>query len=144
MAERAGDPVALARIQANAGILAVLGDGAQPASGGVGPWSPDGYVMRTHPDVGEAMGKAAREDVVLVFGIATLVSPAGVIYAVGQGTGGVWVRAADELEHAGALARPGVERAGLHPWLAVSAWRDDLSTWLHAARAGADRGLADA
>ena len=103
MAERPGDPDALGRIPVNRAIVERLRAGAEISAAGVGPWSPDGYVMRTHPDLTEVIDACAPDDLQMVLGMATLVGPAGVIYAVGLGTSGLWLRMAPDRAPAGAL-----------------------------------------
>lgn len=134
MAERSGDPEALGRVAANRAVLARIADGAERAPGGVGPWSPDGWVMRTHPDLTEAVAAVAPGDLRMVHGVATMVDAAGRIYAVAWGTGGVWLRvpsgpARDDATGEGSDATP-VE--GLPGWVRVDAWRVALETWVRA------------
>jgi hypothetical protein len=135
MAERAGDPVALGRVVANQAVLARVAEGARPADG-IGPWSPDGWVMRTHPDLTEALERAAPDHLRLVQGIASLVDDADRVYAVGWGTGGVWLRvpsgpAFDDAVGGGQA----VTVDGLDGWLAIEAWRVDLGQWVRASAA---------
>jgi hypothetical protein len=125
--------VALGRVAANRAVLARLAEGAQRSSGGVGPWSPDGWVMRTHPDLTEHVEGAAPDDLRMVYGIACLVDPADRIYAVALGTGSLWLRvpsgpAYDDAVEGGS-ARP-VD--GLGGWVEVDAWRVDIGPWVRA------------
>jgi hypothetical protein len=134
--ERAGDIEALGRVAANAGILAVLADGAQRSADGSGPWSPDGYVMRTHPDLtevlagfGEYLPDGAPR---YVYGIPTLVHPSGVLYAVASSMSHVYLRLGTgpiRAEVAGAGGEP-IDAAG-DDWLVVRIWDADqpTSTW---------------
>jgi hypothetical protein len=136
MAERPGDPVALGGVGANGPVLGRLADGAQRSSGGVGPWSPDGWVMRTHPDLTEAVEGAARDDLRMVYGVACLVDAADRIYAVAWGTGALWLRipsgpAYDDAV-GGGTARP-VD--GLPGWLAIDPWRSDVAPWIRSSAA---------
>jgi hypothetical protein len=135
MAERAGDPVALGRVTANRAVLARLADGAERSHDGAGPWSPDGWVMRTHPDLSEAIEKAAPDDLRLVHGVATLVDGADRIYAVGWGTGGVWLRVPSGPAFDDAVGGDATAVEGLAGWVVVDAWRVDLGQWVRASAA---------
>ena len=89
---RRGAAEALGRVAANTAVLARIADGAERSADGVGPWSPDGWVMRTHPDLTEALERASPDDLRMIVGVAALVDPADRIYAVGRGTSSVWLR----------------------------------------------------
>ncbi len=141
MAEVPGDPERLQLVAANRDVLARLADGAARASDGDGPWSPDGWVMRTHPDVTEALESAARGDVRMVYGIPTLVDAADRIYAVGLGTGRLWLRVPPGRALNAAVARGEAEPVeGLAGWTQVDAWRTDWQALARAASASADHG----
>jgi hypothetical protein len=135
MAERAGDPVALGRVTANREVLARLADGAERSRDGVGPWSPDGWEMRTHPDLTEALEQSAADDLRVVYGVATLVDDAQRIYAVGWGTGGVWLRVPSGPAFDDAVGGDATAVEGLAGWVAVDAWRVDLGQWVRASAA---------
>jgi hypothetical protein len=133
VAEPPGDPEALGRLAVNRAVLAVLREGAERNADGVGAWSPDGYVMRTHPDLTEVLGRSAPDDLRMVFGVATLVTAEGIIYAIGRGTSGVWLRIPSGPAHDDALRADEVSPVeGLSGWVHLRAWRDDLGTWLRA------------
>jgi hypothetical protein len=135
MAERAGDPHALGRVAANAAVLARIADGAERSADGVGPWSPDGWLMRTHPDLTEALESAAPDDLRMVHGMATLVDAADRIYAVGLGTGSVWLRIASGPAYDDAVGGEARPVTGLASWVEVDAWRVDLAAWVRASAA---------
>lgn len=144
MAQRPGDPVALARVAANRSVLDQLLVGAERSAGGVGPWSPDGWVMRTHPDLTEVIEACAPDDLRIVLGVATLVTSGGVIYAVGRGTSGVWLRFPPGQERDDALAGEGIAPVEeLADFVHLRAWDRDLAPWVRASAALA-RGLGDA
>jgi hypothetical protein len=133
MAERPGDPEALGRVAANRAVLTAMAEGAERSSDGVGPWSPDGWVMRTHPDFSEVVGMVAPDDLRIVHGITTLVDAAVRIYAVAWGTGYLWLRvpsgpAFDDAVGGGTAT----EVDGLPGWVVVDGWRVDLATWIRA------------
>jgi hypothetical protein len=134
--ERAGDIEALGRVAANAGILAVLAAGAQPSTGGPGPWSPDGHVMRTHPDLTEVLAGFGEYlpdgEPTYVYGMATLVHPSGVLYAVASSMSHVYLRLGPgpiRAEVAAAGGEP-LDAAG-EDWLVVRIWdaEQPTSTW---------------
>jgi hypothetical protein len=136
MSERAGDPDALGRLAANRAVLERIADGAERAADGVSTWSPDGWVMRTHPDLTEALESVAPDDLQMVDGVATLVDAQERIYAVAWGTSGVWLRVPSGPAYDDAVAGPdaaGVE--DLPGWIKVDAWRVDLPTWVRASAA---------
>jgi hypothetical protein len=136
MAQRPGDPVALANVAVNRTLLEQLLVGAERASGGVGPWSSDGWVMRTHPDLTEVIEACAPDDLRIVLGVSTLATSRGVVYAVGRGTGELWLRIPAGPERDEALATDGVDAAdGLADFVTLRAWRDDLAPWVR--RSGA-------
>ena len=135
VAEPAGDPTLLRRIRANRPILDHLAKDALQASDGVTVWSPDGWVMRTHPDVTEALEAAGRPlglRLLMVFGMATLVGDRDRIVAVGAGTGYVWLPVPDGPGHDRALEAGAHAVAGLRDWVQVDLWRPDLADWLRA------------
>jgi hypothetical protein len=136
MAERPGDPETLGRVADNAAVLAQLADGARRSSGGVGPWSPDGWVMRTHPDVTEYVERAAPDDLRMVYGVACLVDAADRIYAAGWGTSSLWLRVPSGSAYddavAGGTAKPIDELPG---WVAIDVWRTDHASWIRASAA---------
>jgi hypothetical protein len=123
-------------VAANAGVLAQLAYGAQRSSGGVGPWSPDGWVMRTHPDFTEYVERAAPDDLRMVYGIASLVDATDRIYAVAWGTGSLWLRVPSASAYddavAGGTAKPVDELPG---WVAIDVWRSDHASWIRASAA---------
>ena len=129
MAETPGDPVALGLVAANARILAALAEDASRASDGVTVWSPDGYVMRTHPDLIEAIEGLARGlpgGLRMVYGAACLVDAGDRINVVARGTSTVWLRGE---------AGDGKPLAGLDGWVEVGAWGEDLRGRVQAAAA---------
>jgi len=133
MAERPGDPEALGRVAANRAVLAHLADGAQPSSDGVGPWSPDGWIMRTHPDLTEYVEGAAPDDLRVVYGVACLVDAADRIYAVAWGTGSLWLRIPSGPAYDDAVAGGSGRRVDeLLGWVAVDPWRSDHASWIRA------------
>jgi hypothetical protein len=133
MAERAGAPDVLRRIAANRDVVDALELGAMPATGGVGPWSPDGWVMRSHPDLTEIVEAIAPHDLRMVYGVATLVDPQGRIYAVARGTGYLWLRGPSRPADDGTLADGVAEPVpGLPGWVVVDAWRVDVGPWVEA------------
>ena len=146
MAARVGDPEALGRLAVNRAVLAQIRTGAQRSSTGIGPWSPDGRVMRTHPDLTEVIEASAPYDLRIVLGVSTLVTSRGVIYAVGLGNAGLWLRYPPGPARDEALATEGVKPvAELPDWIHLRAWRDDLATWLRAsATLSADLAPTDA
>jgi hypothetical protein len=92
--------------------------------------------MRTHPDVTEALGEIAPDDLRIVLGVTVLVTARDVLYAVGLGTSGLWLRVPSGPAHDDALGVDGVEPvAGLPGWVALRVWRDDLAVWLRAGAA---------
>jgi hypothetical protein len=116
-------------------------DGAARSRDGIGPWSPDGWVMRTHPDLTEAIEMAAvglRARTELVYGLATALMRS-VIVGVGLGTSGVWLRVPDGPAFDRALDEGATRVDGLTDWLEVDAWRVDLHAWLDASVILADR-----
>jgi hypothetical protein len=134
MAEQAGDLDALGRIGPNRPILASMRDGATRSADGVGPWSPDGWEMRTHPDLAEAIETAAiglRVRTELVYGLTAAVARE-IIVGVGMGTSGAWMRVPDGPAFARALDEGAEPVEGLTDWLKVDAWRVDLHAWLDA------------
>ena len=133
MAERAGDPEALGRLAVNRDVIASIRAEAQRSSTGVGPWSPDGWVLRTHPDLTEVIAAAVPDDLRIVLGVATLVTSRDVVYAVGRGNAGVWLRVPSGPAHDDALRAEGVGPVEELPgWIQLRAWRDDLTTWVRA------------
>jgi hypothetical protein len=136
MPERPADPDALGRIGANRLVLARLAEGAQRSSSGVGPWSPDGWVMRTHPDFTEVVDRIAPDDLRMVHGVATLVDPEDRIYAVAWGMGYLWLRVPSGPALDDALAG-GIATAveGLAGWIVIHDWSIDLRPWLRASAA---------
>ena len=143
MTERRGDPDVLARVPANTAVLERLREGAERAHDGVGPWSPDGWVMRTHPDLTEVIERFAPDDLRLVYGIATLVDAAGCLYAVALGTGAVWLRTG-EPPAAVAPSVPGAPVEGLAGWVQVGAWSGGLDEAMQAVTGGMQPGSHDA
>jgi hypothetical protein len=133
--ERTGDPETLRRVAANVAALARIADGAQRSPDGVGPWSPDGWVMRTHPDLTEALERAAPDDLRMIVGVAALVDPANRIYAIGRGTGAVWLRIPSGPAYDDAIGGEGQPVSDLAGWVAIEAWRVDLGTWVRASAA---------
>ena len=134
MAERAGDLDALGRIGANRAILTRMHDGAERSSDGIGPWSPDGWVMRTHPDLTEAIETAAvglRARTELVYGLAAAVARE-VIVGVGMGTSAAWLRVPDGPAFDRALDEGAKPVEALADWVVVDAWQVDLHAWLDA------------
>ena len=91
MAQPVTDPAELARIPANRDVLARVTDGAIPART-ADAWNPGGWVMRTHPDLTEALERVAPDDVRIVGGMTLLVTPADCVYGVGAGMTGLCVR----------------------------------------------------
>jgi hypothetical protein len=136
MPERPADPTVLGRIAANRPVLARLADGARRSSGGVGPWSPDGYVMRTHPDFTEVVERVAPDDLRMVYGVATLVDPDERIYAVAWGMGYLWLRVPSGPAFDDAIAG-GVATAvdELEGWVVIHDWSIDLGPWIRASSA---------
>jgi hypothetical protein len=136
MPERPADPTVLGRIAANRPVLARLADGARRSSGGVGPWSPDGYVMRTHPDFTEVVERVAPDDLRMVYGVATLVDPDERIYAVAWGMGYLWLRVPSGPAFDDAIAG-GVATAvdELEGWVVIHDWSIDLGPWIRASAA---------
>jgi hypothetical protein len=135
MPERAGDPDALGRVRSNRHILARMREGAAPSSDGVGPWSPDGWVMRTHPDLTEQLESATTgidAQVELVYGLASAVTSGSIIVGVGMGTSAVWLRVEDGPAFDKAQDEGAEPVDGLRGWLRVDAWRIDLHDWLDA------------
>jgi len=136
MSERPGDPEALGRVAADRAVLARIADGAERSPGGVGPWSPDGWVMRTHPDLTEVVESVAPDDLRMVYGVATLVDASDRIYAVARGTGLLWLRIPSGPAYddaiGGGTARPVADLPG---WVEVEAWRVDLDTWIRSSAA---------
>jgi len=133
MAERVGDHASLARLAVNRPVLSLIEKGAERSADGIGPWSPDGYVMRTHPDLSETIAACAPDDLRIVLGVATLVTPADVIYAVGWGTSAVWLRIPSGPALSDALLGDEVEPVeGSTGWVRIRAWRDDLAAWIRA------------
>jgi hypothetical protein len=107
---------------------------AARAADGVGPWSPDGWVMRTHPDLTEAMEAAATgigTRVELVYGLATAVV-GSVVTGVGMGTGALWLRVPDGPAFDRARDEGAIPVDGLSDWLWVDAWTVDIRAWLDA------------
>jgi hypothetical protein len=133
--ERAGDPATLRRVAANVAALARIADGAERSPDGVGPWTPDGWVMRTHPDLTEALERVAPDDLRMIVGVATLVDPADRIYAVGRGTGTVWLRVPSGPAYDDAIGGEARSVPGLDGWIAIDAWHVDLGTWVRASAA---------
>jgi hypothetical protein len=92
--------------------------------------------MRTHPDLTEAIGACAPDDLRIVLGVTTLVTPSDVIYAVGRGNAGVWLRVPSGPAYDDAL---GADEVGpveeLPGWIQLRAWRDDLAVWVRASAA---------
>ena len=133
MAERPGDPEQLGRVEANRQVLTRLAEGVERSKGGPGPWSPDGWVMRTHPDVTDALGGVAPDDLRMVYGIATLVDADDRIYAVMRGTGYLWVRQSAASDEApGGVVRPA---GGLAGWVEVRDWDGRLDDLVRASAA---------
>jgi hypothetical protein len=136
MAERPGDLVALGRLAANGPVLARLADGAQPSSGGVGVWSPDGYVMRTHPDLTEVVERVAPDDLRMVYGVATLIDAADRIYAVAWGQSALWLRVPSGPAYDDAIGGGVAEPVdGMPGWIRLHAWGVDLGPWIRASAA---------
>jgi hypothetical protein len=133
--ERTGDPETLGRVAANVAVLARIADGAERSSGGVGPWTPDGWVMRTHPDLTEALERVAPDDLRMIVGVAALADPADRIYAVGRGTGTVWLRVPSGPAFDDAIGGEARPVADLADWIAIDAWRVDLAAWVRASAA---------
>jgi hypothetical protein len=136
MAERPGDPVALGRIAANRPALERLAAGAQRSSGGVGVWSPDGFVMRTHPDFTEVVERVAPDDLWMVYGVATLVDAADRIYAIAWGMGYLWLRVPSGPAFDDALAGGVATAVDDFPgWIVIHDWTVDLAPWIRASAA---------
>jgi hypothetical protein len=135
MADRVAGAEILGRHPANRAVLDLVRADAVPAPEGVGPWSPDGWVMRTHPDLAEALGSAAPDDQRIILGVSALVTPKDVIYAVAWGTSMIWLRVPSGPAFDDALTADDVAAlAELAGWIALRAWRDDLATWVRASR----------
>ena len=143
MTQRRGDPDVLQRVPANVAILERLREGAERMRDGVGPWSPDGWVLRTHPDLTEVIERFAPDDLRHVYGIATLIDAAGCIYAVGQGTGSVWLRIGDPRATSAAPASAAPVE-GLPGWARVGAWEGGLDEAMQAVTGGTQSGSHDA
>jgi hypothetical protein len=135
MAEQAGDPDALGLVGPNRDILDRIAEGATRAADGAGPWSPDGWVMRTHPDLTEAIEAAATSAmsirVELLYGLASAVT-GSLIVGVGIGTSAVWLRVPDGPAFDRARDEGARPVEALTDWLSVDAWRVDLAAWLRA------------
>lgn len=135
MAATPADLETLSRVDRNAQVLAAIAAGAEPARDGRGPWSPDGWVMRTHPDLGEALAAAATGTGLLAriaYGIDVLVDQAERILAVGWGTSRVWLAIDDGPAYTRALEAGAVALDELTGWVAVDAWQVDLHAWVKA------------
>ena len=135
MPEHPGDPDSLGTVMAIRPVLALLADGARRSSDGVSTWSPDGWVMRTHPDLTAALEEAAGGTdlhLEMVYGIATLVGRASGIVAVGMGTGSAWLLVPDGPAFDKARDEGATPIDGLTGWLNVEAWRVDLAAWVRA------------
>jgi hypothetical protein len=136
MAERVGDADGLGRLPENGPVLDALRRDAKRSPGGAGPWSPDGWIMRTHPDLTEALTTAAPDDVRIVLGVTVLVTSGDIVYAVGVGTSGLWLRVPSGPAYDDALGADGVEALAAMPgWVTLRVWRSDLAVWLRASAA---------
>jgi hypothetical protein len=127
VAGRDTGPDAVAGLPSDRAVLDRIADGAERSSDGVSAWSPDGWVMRTHPDLTEALERAAAGtglSAVPVHGVTTLLDPAGRIAAVGWGTGRVWLRVApgDGTATDGRHPTDGTPVEGLDDFVAIDAW----------------------
>jgi hypothetical protein len=91
--------------------------------------------MRTHPDLTEALERAAPDDLRMVQGMATLVDAGDRIYAVGRGTGSVWLRVPSAPAHDDAVGGDARPIKDLPDWVEVEAWRVDLGAWVRASAA---------
>jgi hypothetical protein len=135
VADSVADPDHLRRLPANHAVLDRIADGAERSSDGVGPWSPDGWVMRTHPDLSEALATAAAGtglSPAMVHGVTTLLDPSDRIAAVAWGTSGVWLRIVDGPAMSRALEAEATRVEGLPDFAAVDAWRVPLADWVDA------------
>jgi hypothetical protein len=135
MAQPVTDPAQLARIPANRDVLVRVTEGAMPARA-ADAWNPGGWVMRTHPDLTEALETVAPDDVRIVAGMTLLVTPGDFVYGVGAGMSIVWLRvpSGPALDDAlGGGEASAVEE--LPGWIGVDAWRVDLGTWVRASAA---------
>jgi hypothetical protein len=134
VARSVADPEQLRRLRSNRDVLARLAEGAARSADGVGPWSPDGWVMQTHPDLADALAAAADGTGLrpaVVYGVAILLDPTDRIMAVGRGTSRAWLRIVDgpamsRLDEAASLI------PGLADFVAVDAWRVELRDWVDA------------
>jgi len=134
VAERLGDPEALGRVAANRDVLARIAAGAIP-SRKADAWNPGGWVMRTHPDFTELLGRVGQADLQVVCGLTVLADAADRIYGVGYGMSVVWLRVPSGPAYddaiAGGVASP-VE--GFPGWLQPDGWRVDLGAWVRASQ----------
>jgi hypothetical protein len=145
MPQPIGNLDALASEPRNRAILTILRTGARRAKEGISVWSPDGYVMRTHPDLTERLEAVAGPlggRCEIVYGQTAVVHANGLIFGVGRGTRGLWLRMPPGIPYEAALLEGDVEPApDLPPWIQLVAWRDDLDRWVgtaaeHAAAEG--------
>lgn len=125
----------LSRVDRNREVLAAIAGGAEPSRDGRGPWSPDGWVMRTHPDLAEALAAAAVDAGLLpqiAYGIDVLVDHGQRILAVAWGTSRVWLSIDDGPAFTRSLESGAVALDEVSGWVAVDAWQVDLPAWVKA------------
>jgi hypothetical protein len=127
-------------------VLAWLRVGAEPARS---EYRLGGYEQHVHPDVCERLGQVARGGrSVAAYGHCARVARAGVLYAIGMGTGSIALRLPDGLVREAVLAHDGRLDTGLGPeWVVADAWLSEvpraegtslLEEWVEAARLAAD------
>jgi hypothetical protein len=125
MADMPDDPTRAFPDPADAALLAALAAGAAPSREGPGPWTPGGWVLRTHPDLEEFAGKAFRpaRRARHAFGFAVFTGSGGRIVAVARSQKQFSLRLPPDAAPA-ARAAGGEEDAVLGPgWWTFDAWR---------------------
>jgi hypothetical protein len=125
MAAIPDDPTRAFPDPAAAALLAALAAGAAPAREGPGPWTPGGWVLRTHPDLEEFAEKAFRpaRRPRHAYGFAVFTGRGGRIVAVARSQKHLSLRLPPEAAPA-ARAAGGEEDPALGPgWWTFDAWR---------------------
>jgi hypothetical protein len=127
-------------------VLATLRQWAEPARS---EYRLGAFEQHTHPDVCERLDQVARGGrEVGAYGHCARVARAGVLYAIGMGTGSIALRLPDGLVREAVLAHDGRLDTGLGPeWVVADAWLSEvpraegtslLAAWVEAARMAAD------